>query len=504
MDPSMLSTRDGDWDGTLRDLTRPAGWVNPTPAGRYNLVVLGAGPAGLVCAAGAAGLGATVALVERETLGGDCLHVGCVPSKALIRCARAAAEARRAAEFGVQIDQAGVDFPAVMERMRWLRSRLAKADSAVSFCERGVDVYFGTPRFTGPDAVEVNGRTLRFARAVIATGSQPADPGISGLNPGDYLTNKTVFDLTERPRRLLVLGGGPIGCELAQAFARLGSEVHLIQRGPRLLPRDEPEAVGLVRKRLEADSVRIHLGARAVRHETIDGEHRLHVEQEGQNQVLAGHRLLVAVGRTPSTAGLNLETAGVAYDKNGVTVDDFFRTANYRIYAAGDVCSRYKYTHAADTMARIVLRNALFFGRGRASRMVIPHCTYTDPEVASVGLTAKEAAEQGVAINSFGVSMTDVDRAVLDGEDGGYAQIHVRRGTDRIVGATVVAAHAGELIGELVQAMTFHIGLGALASAVRPYPTQAEMFKKLSDAYNRTRLTPWRARLLRGLLRWRR
>jgi pyruvate/2-oxoglutarate dehydrogenase complex dihydrolipoamide dehydrogenase (E3) component len=493
------------FNDTLRTFTRPADWANPVPAGRYNLVVLGAGPAGLVCAAGAAGLGATVALVEREALGGDCLHVGCVPSKALIRCARSAAEARRAGEFGVRIGgEVTVDFPAVMERMRRLRAGLARADAATRFRDQGVDVFFGTPHFTGPDAVEVNGQTLRFARAVIATGSQPADPGVNGLGPDDYLTNKTVFNLTDLPRRLLVIGGGPIGCELAQAFARFGSEVHVFQRGTQLLPRDEPEAVAIVRKRLESDAVRLYFGAKVVRHERVHGEHRLLIEQGGQTTELAGDAVLAAVGRRPSLEGLNLEAAGVASGKPGVQVDDFFRTTNPRVYAAGDICSPYKFTHAADAMARVALRNALFFGRGRANRLVIPHFTYTDPEVASVGLTAKEAATRGLAIDTFRVPLDEVDRAVLDGETEGFASVHVKKGRDQIVGATIVAAHAGDLIGELVQALTFGIGLGRLATAVRPYPTQSEVIKRLSDAYSRTRLTPGRAKLLRWLLSWRR
>jgi pyruvate/2-oxoglutarate dehydrogenase complex dihydrolipoamide dehydrogenase (E3) component len=486
----------------LAAYTRPADWANPVPAGRYNLVVLGAGPAGLVCAAGAAGLGAKVALVEKHRLGGDCLHTGCVPSKALLRCARAAADARRAGEFGVRIGGGvGVDFPAVMDRMRRLRVGLAKADAAERFRALGADVFFGEPRFTRPDAVAVGGQTLRFARAVIATGSRPAVPDLPGLSAGDYLTNETVFDLTVLPRRLLVLGGGPVGSELAQAFARFGSEVHLIQRGPHLLPRDEPEATAVVRHHLERDGVRLQLGANAVRHARAGSERVLTVERGGQAAEVGGDALLVATGRRPNIEGLALEAAGIVADSTGVRVDDFFRTANPRVYAAGDVCSSYKFTHAADAMARTVLRNALFFGHGRSSRLVIPHCTYTDPEVASVGLTAKQTAEHGVAIDSFRVPFSEVDRAVLDGEDDGFALVHVRKGTDRIVGATVVAAHAGDLIGEVVLAMTAGIGLGRLASAVRPYPTQSEVFKRLSDAYGRTRLTPVRAAVLRWLLR---
>jgi pyruvate/2-oxoglutarate dehydrogenase complex dihydrolipoamide dehydrogenase (E3) component len=501
----MLHMLQNEFDQELVDQTSPPGWPNPRPEGRYNLVVVGAGPAGLVCAAGAAGLGARVALIEKYRLGGDCLHYGCVPSKAVIRSARSAAEARRAGEFGVRVTgPIGVDFADLMQRMRRLRAGISHHDSAARFRRLGVDVYFGAPRFTGPDTIEVGGQTLRFARAAITTGARPADPGLTGLDQTGYLTNETVFDLTELPRRLVVLGAGPIGCELAQAFRRFGSEVHLVNRSDRMLPKESPEAVAIVRRQFERDGIHLHLGVKLLGGERQGDQVSFVIEEAGRRMALPADAILVAVGRKANVENLGLEAAGVEYDAKGVSVDDHLRTTNQRIYAAGDVCSAYKFTHAADAMARIVLRNALFFGRARASALVIPRCTYTDPEVAHVGLTAEQAKEQGIEVETFHQELADVDRAVVDGEAEGFAAVHVRQGSDRIVGATIVAPHAGEMIGEVALAMTNKLGLSALAGTVHAYPTQIEVLKRLGDAYMRTKLTPRTAKLLRLILRWRR
>jgi pyruvate/2-oxoglutarate dehydrogenase complex dihydrolipoamide dehydrogenase (E3) component len=490
---------------TLLSYTHPADWRNPTPSGRYNLVVIGAGTAGLVSAAGAAGLGAKVALIERHLLGGDCLNYGCVPSKALIRCARAAAEVTRAGEFGVRVPAGTqVDFPAVMERMRQLRAGLSLHDSADRFRQLGVDVFFGDARFVSPTAVEVAGQRLEFARAVLATGARAADPGIPGLSDAGYLTNETVFSLTSLPPRLLVLGAGPIGCELAQAFRRLGSEVHLIQRGPKILPREDPDAAAIIHRRFEQEGIRLHLDVKVNRAERAEGVKRLIGDRAGRPWSADGDTILVGVGRKANVEGLNLEAAGIAYDANGVHVDDHLRTSNSHIFAAGDICSTFKFTHAADATARLALQNALFFGRKRLSSLVIPWCTYTDPEVARVGLTESEARRRGLSVDTFTVKLDEVDRAVLDGETEGFARIHVRQGTDRIVGATIVASHAGEMMGEITLAMTKHIGLGAIATNIHSYPTQAEAIKKLGDLYQRSRLTPRVAAILRTILRWRR
>jgi len=489
---------------SLRDNVHPPGWVNPTPSGRYNLVVIGAGTAGLVTAAGAAGLGAKVALVERALMGGDCLNVGCVPSKALIRSARAFAEARDARDYGVEVaGEASVDFPAVMERMRRLRAGIAPHDSAARFSGLGIDVFIGEARFEKPGEVRVGDHALSYAKAVIATGARAAELPIPGLAEAGYLTNETVFSLTELPPRLAVIGAGPIGCELAQAFARFGSRVTLIEATGHILPREDPDAARRVRAAIERDGVRIICGGKAARISREGDERVIGLDCDGQRHDVRCDAILVGVGRAPNVEGLNLEAVGVAYDtREGVKVDDRLRTSNRRVYAAGDVCSRFKFTHTADAMARIVIQNALFFGRAKVSDLVIPWCTYTEPEIAHVGLYEEQAREQGIEVQTFTIEMSEVDRAILDGEDDGMLKLHVKKGSDKIIGATLVAAHAGDLISELTLAMTAGVGLGKLAKTIHPYPTQAEAVKKAADAYSRTRLTPFVKKLFEKFLAW--
>jgi pyruvate/2-oxoglutarate dehydrogenase complex dihydrolipoamide dehydrogenase (E3) component len=501
----MSATPFSSEDYELLAQTHPTDWVNPRPSGRYNLVVLGAGTAGLVCAAGAAGLGAKVALIEKHRLGGDCLNYGCVPSKALIRSARVAAEAREAAKYGVKITgSVDVDFPAVMERMRRLRAALSHHDSAQRFRDLGADVFLGEGRFTGKDTVSVDDQTLHFARAVIATGGRAADPAIPGLKETGFLTNETIFEIKELPRRLIVLGGGPIGCELGQVFCRLGSEVHLINRSSEILSKEEPAAAALVHTRMVKDGIHFHMPAQALAIETNGGERSLLLKDKGDTVRLAFDAILVATGRRAVVNNQGLEDAGVAFDEKGIKVNDFLQTTNSRIYSAGDVSSPYQFTHAADAMARIVVANALFFGRRRFSALTIPRCTYTDPEVAAVGLTAQEADKRGLGIRSWQIPLKEVDRAVLDSQSEGFALVHTPKKGDRIIGATLVAAHAGEMIGEVVLAMNRRLGLSALSQVILPYPTQAEVLRKLGDAYERSRLTPRVAALLKVLLRWRR
>jgi pyruvate/2-oxoglutarate dehydrogenase complex dihydrolipoamide dehydrogenase (E3) component len=504
---------DDAFNQMLEENVRPPGWVNPKPSGRYNLVVIGAGTAGLVTAAGAAGLGARVALVERGHMGGDCLNVGCVPSKALIRAARAAHAVRDGGPFGVRMRGSTgaadieVDFAEVMARMRRLRAGLSPTDSAARFRSLGVDVYLGEARFTAANEVEVAGERLRFARAVIATGARATGLPIPGLENAGFLTNETVFSLTRLPAKLLVIGAGPIGCELAQAFARFGSKVTLFDVAPHVLPREDADAAALIEKRLVAEGIALHTGVKILAAERRGAEKTIRfaaAQADGAPQEAIGDEILIGVGRAPNVEGLGLETAGVAHDKAGVTVDDYLATSNRAIYAAGDICSPYKFTHAADAMARVAIQNALFFGRKKASALVIPWATYTDPEIAHVGLYAHEAKQRGVDVQSFTIELKDVDRAVLDGATEGFARAHVARGSDKLLGVTIVAEHASEMISEASLAMTHGLGLGALASTIHPYPTQGEALKKLGDAYNRTRLTPLAARVLRTILRLRR
>ena len=483
----------------------PPAWRNPEPAGRYNLVVIGAGTAGLVTAAVAAGLGARVALVERHLMGGDCLNVGCVPSKSLVRAARAWAAGRRGGQFGLAPQEAPRgDFGAVMERMRRVRAGLSGIDSAQRFTGLGVDVFLAAGRFTGPDTVAADGTTLRFSRAAICTGARAAAPPVPGLAEAGYLTNETLFSLTALPAKLAVIGAGPIGCEMAQAFARFGSEVTLIEQTGHVLPREDPDAAAIVQARMAADGVRLALDARITDVARRGGGKLLRYTAAGAACELLVDDVLVGVGRAPNVEGLGLDRAGVAHDRSGVTVDETLRTSNRRIYAAGDVCFPFKFTHTADAMAQMLIRNALFpqpFGLGRATTgsLVIPWCTYTEPEIAHVGLYAADAAARGTAVETFTQTFDEVDRAVLDGEDDGFVRIHVQRGADRILGATIVGAHAGEMISELTVAMKAGAGLGVIGDTIHPYPTQADALRKAANQMRRARFSP-RQRALLG--RW--
>jgi len=491
---------------TLMANVHPSDWVNPEPAPCYNLVVIGGGTAGLISAAGAAGLGAKVALIERHLLGGDCLNVGCVPSKAVIRASRALHDARNSAEFGIQGGpHLDFDFGSTMERMRRLRADISGHDSARRFRdELGVDVFIGQGSFSGPDTVLVAGKTLRFKKAAVCTGARAAAPPIPGLEEAGYLTNETLFSLTELPPRMAVIGGGPIGCEMAQAFARFGSRVSLIELGPHILGREDGDAAAILHDAFVREGIDLQLGVKIIAVETSGSDKILHLERNGEQTNITVDAILVGIGRVPNLDGLGLEKGGIKFDHSGVEVSDTLQTSNPNVYAAGDICFPFKFTHTADALARILIANALFMGRQKASALTIPWCTYTDPEIAHVGMYEGDAKEKGLEVTTLTVPLFDIDRAVLDGETAGFARVHLRTGTDKILGATIVARHAGEMINEFSLAITNGLGISAIGKTIHPYPTQAEVIKRLADAYNRTRLTPFVKNLLSGWLKWQR
>ena len=474
----------------------PNDWVNPTPQAMYDMVVIGAGTAGLVTAVASAGLGKKVALIERHLMGGDCLNVGCVPSKALIRSARAAADARSVGEFGVHVDgEVRVDFERVMERMRELRAGIAPHDSADRFTSVGVDVFIGSGRFTGRNTVDVEGVTLNFKKACVATGARAAAPPIPGLDEVEYLTNETIFELTELPKRLLVFGAGAIGCEMAQSFARFGSEVHLLEAQHGIMPREDQACAEIVKASMMRDGVNIHCCGKQAKLENTAGGIRATFESHEQGYDIEVDHVLIAVGRTPNVEGLGLDEAGVKYDKRGVAVDDTLATSNPDIFAAGDICYKYKFTHAADANARIVIRNGLFgwlpLPKAKASKLVMPWCTYTSPEIAHVGKSIQELDEAGTRYETVSVELGKVDRAILEGETEGVLRVHVVPNSGRILGATLVAGHAGEMIGELTMAITKGVKLHEIASVIHPYPTQAEVIKRAGDQFFKKHALNW-------------
>lgn len=507
-DKTILVSPDDEYNQALLYNVHPPDWRNPEAAGRYNIVVIGAGTAGLVTAVIAAGIGAKVALIERHLMGGDCLNVGCVPSKGVIRASRAWAEVRKAEEFGLYIPH-GVkyDFSAAMARMRKLRARISHNDSAQRYTKLGVDVFIGDARFTGPDTIEVEGKRLQFKKAAICTGARASTPPTPGLEEAGYLTNETVFSLTELPKRLGVIGAGPIGSELAQAFARFGSQVFLIEALHGIMPNEDHDAGEIVYSSMLRDGIKLLCCGKELKVNKTDGGKRLTVDSHDRHHDLTVDEILVGVGRTPNVEGLGLETVGVEYDKTGVKVNDRLQTTNPRIYAAGDICSQYKFTHAADAMAQIVIQNALFphpFGLAYASvdSLIMPWCTYTEPEIAHVGLYEEEAKKKGVEVETYTYKLDEVDRAILDGEEEGFARIHVKKGTDQIVGATIVAEHAGDLISEITVLMKSGKGLKTLTGTIHPYPTQAEVIKKAGNLWRKAHFTTGAKKVLRKWFEW--
>ena len=465
----------------------------------FNVVVIGAGTGGLVTAAGTAGLGGRVALIERNKMGGDCLNFGCVPSKALISSARLIQQIRNAEKWGLDRQEPQFAFEKIFDRMRARRAKIAPNDSQERFESLGVEVFRGEGRFISPHELEVDGHKLHAQNFVIATGSRATIPSIEGLDAVPYFTNETIFDeLKQKPASMIVLGGGPIGCELAQTFCRLGVRVTVVQRRSQLLPREDRDVADFLEGCLTSEGVRVikNTNARSVR-ENGDGTIALQLfDRESSCQTetpVVADALLIAVGRTPNFRKLRLKAARVEFGESGIHVNEFLQTSQPHIYAVGDVVGPFQFTHMADAQARVVVRNILMpfqFLRQKMNYSVVPWCTYTDPEVAHVGLSEKEAQKNATAHDLFRIDLSDVDRAVVEDEDVGFAKILTSKGSDKILGATIVGTHAGDLLHEFVLAMSAKIGLGKIASAIHAYPTLAELARKAGDKYNKRRLTP--------------
>ncbi len=482
--------------------TRPSNWRNPQPDGPYQLAIIGAGPAGIAAAELAASLGAKVALIERNAIGGVNLGTGSVPSKTLIRTSRMYADMRDAQNYGASVPyDIDVDFAAAMQRLRRIRARLSRDDSAWRLAAAGVDVYFGKARFVTSDTLTVDGQTLGFRKALIATGARPHIPHIPGLAEAGYLTDDNVFELNELPRRLLVIGGGPLGCEQAQAFCRLGAQTTIVQNKPLFLGQEERDAAQILSEAFARDGIMVRLNTTALAVRVAAGTKLVDLISDDYRNTIAVDAILTGAGRTPNVEDLELAAVGIDCDAGGrIRVDDFLRTGNANIYAAGDVCLESAFVDTATASARTAVQNALLRQNRHWSAVIIPSCTYTDPEIARVGLSVREANQLGIPVKTFTIPMHEIDRAITDSETAGFFKIHVRERTDRILGATIVARHAGDMINAITLAMVAGFGLRRLSRVLHAYPTQADAIRQVADAYNRTRLTPRvRARLLRRI-----
>jgi len=523
---------------TLLDHVHPPDWNDPKPnkidgSSTYDMVCIGAGVGGLVTAASAAGVGAKVAMIEANLLGGDCLNVGCVPSKAIIHSANLAhtvkGDIKRLEAAGIFLDPnaVNVDFEKVMERVRKIRAQISHHDSAERFKNLGVEVYIGRAKFGSERSVIVNGRTLHFKKAVIATGAYPALIPMEGLKELHkkslstdttevkpiVMTNETFFNMTKQPKRLGVIGAGVIGMELAQAMRRLGTYVTIFGRSGKVLQKEDEDMSAIVKEQMMKDGVTFNLSISKYKKIVLNGnvldngypEMEMTVVEKGSETIETTYTfdaLLVAAGRRPNVTGMDLELAKVEYDSSrGLIVNDKLQTTNARVFGVGDCCSQFKFTHAADFMARTVIRNALFFGKGKKSDLLIPYATFTSPEIASVGLYGRDLEELGIEYRVFEKHFKDNDRAICDDTTEGFIRFRIDAKTDAILGCSVVGAGAGNMIGEVTLAMESGTGMGAMANVIHPYPTTSEVIRQTGDVYNKTKLTKTVKSLLRGIVK---
>ncbi len=465
----------------------------------HDLVIIGGGAAGLVTSAGAAGLGARVALIEQNRLGGECLWNGCVPSKALIACARAAHDARTADRFGVGTGEVTIDFARAMQWVREAQQRIEPHDSPERFRSLGVEVVTGTARFVGERALQVDGRTMRAKRIVVATGSRPVVPPIDGLRDVPFLTNETIFALEQQPATLLVLGAGPIGLELAQAFARLGTKVRVLEAGAQLLPREDHELAAMLGHQLAAEGVDIVLDAKVGRVSRRDGTIRLEATRSDGTAVVAeGDALLVATGRVSNVTSLDADRGGIETGPQGIVVDTRLRTTAPGVWAAGDVTGGLRFTHVADYEARLVIRNAFFPLAAAADYSIVPWVTFTEPELAHVGLTEREARERhGDSVRVWRRPFDDMDRAIADGNRQGMVKLVTDR-KGKILGGHVLGHGAGNLIGEITLAMRHGVTAAKLGNTIHAYPTYPEAIKQAAEGYVKSRFTG----RVRSVARW--
>jgi pyruvate/2-oxoglutarate dehydrogenase complex dihydrolipoamide dehydrogenase (E3) component/uncharacterized membrane protein YdjX (TVP38/TMEM64 family) len=473
----------------------------------YNMVVIGAGSAGLVTSYIAAAVRAKVALIEKHRMGGDCLNTGCVPSKAIIRSARLLAEARDARRFGLEPAELEFDFAKIMARVHAIIREIEPHDSEARYTDLGVDVIKGEARVVSPWAVEVDGRRLTARSIVVATGARPLVPAIAGLDEVEYLTSDTLWGLSELPRQLVVLGGGPIGAELAQCFARFGSEVTIVEMAPRLLPREDADAAAEVAAQFRAEGVRLATSHRAVRVERDPSGQRLVCDYEGREVTVPFDRLLVALGRRANVEGFGLEELGVALSERGtIAVDGLLRTNFPNIYACGDVASPWQFTHVASHQAWFAAVNGLLapFWSFRADYRVIPWATFTDPEVARVGLSEDEARVRGIAYEVTRYSLEELDRAIADGTDRGFVKVLTPPGKDKILGATIVGAEAANLLTEFILAMKYGLGLNKILGTIHIYPTMSEANKYAAGVWKRTHAPQRALRFAARMFAWRR